>query len=473
MSLLESTLDREKTAASPLHLLAILGVAISLALPALWNGYPLVYYDSVDYVIMPFSWDMPIYRTGAYGVFALSARLVHSLWGLVIVQSLIVAYVLYEAFRLFGPRTPAQSLMVGSLFLCVMSGLPWLTSEVMPDAFTGVVVLVTQVLEFQDGGLGRRRVWGLVAILAIATDVHTSHFAILGGLIVCLYVAYWLARHGLPLLAPKVRMVFVSFVVALGIAIGSNWLMTGRPFLTQPSAVLTLGLLVQDGLAKQYLDEVCRKPGTDNPRLCMARNRLPGNANEFIWHDPDFWKLGGWSGMEGEAHRIVDGCLSKYPLTYAWLSIKLMFQQLAMVETGDGVTPMQFFIGNAIRSYYPREMTAFSNAEQQAGIDFTEINSFQVPAELASFVLLFPLIWVAWRRRDRATLTIASLVLLALLGNAFVCGALSNPNDRYQNRIAWVAMLALGMGGARLFVKSGADARRLSIDEAANDGAHV
>ncbi|HYB10609.1 MAG TPA: hypothetical protein VEJ16_13145 [Alphaproteobacteria bacterium] len=455
MSHLESTLAREKTIAAPWTLLAVLGAALVLALPALWNGYPLVYYDSVDYVIMPFSWDMPIYRTGAYGVFSLTARLTHSLWGPVVVQSLIVAYVLHEAFRLFTPTIANRALIVGTLLLSVVSGLPWVTSEIMPDAFTGVVVLATLVLAFHDGSLPRYRSAALVAILAVATAVHTSHFAILGGLIVCLHAAKWAVRLGIPVLLPKLRMVLVGFVVALGVATGSNWLMTGRPFLMQPSAVLTLGLLVQDGLAKQYLDEVCRKPGPDKPRLCMARNRLPDNANAFIWHDPDFWKLGGWSGIEGEAHRIVDGCLSRYPFTYAWTSVKLMFSQLAMVETGDGMTPMQHFIGHAIRDYYPREMTAFSNARQQADIDFSAANSVQVPAEIASFILLFPLIWFAWRQRDRLSLTVASLVLLALLGNAFVCGALSNPNDRYQNRIVWVAILTLGVGGLRLKEASG------------------
>jgi len=385
----------------------------------------------------------------------LTARLTHSLWGPVVVQSLIVAYVLHEAFRLFTPTIANRALIVGTLLLSVVSGLPWVTSEIMPDAFTGVVVLATLVLAFHDGSLPRYRSAALVAILAVATAVHTSHFAILGGLIVCLHAAKWAVRLGIPVLLPKLRMVLVGFVVALGVATGSNWLMTGRPFLMQPSAVLTLGLLVQDGLAKQYLDEVCRKPGPDKPRLCMARNRLPDNANAFIWHDPDFWKLGGWSGIEGEAHRIVDGCLSRYPFTYAWTSVKLMFSQLAMVETGDGMTPMQHFIGHAIRDYYPREMTAFSNARQQADIDFSAANSVQVPAEIASFILLFPLIWFAWRQRDRLSLTVASLVLLALLGNAFVCGALSNPNDRYQNRIVWVAILTLGVGGLRLKEASG------------------
>jgi hypothetical protein len=36
-----------------------------------------------------------------------------------------------------------------------------------------------------------------------------------------------------------------------------------------------------------------------------------------------------------------------------------------------------------------------------------------------------------------------AILTLSLLGNAYVCGALSNPNDRYQSRIAWLAVLAL------------------------------
>jgi len=35
--------------------------------------------------------------------------------------------------------------------------------------------------------------------------------------------------------------------------------------------------------------------------------------------------------------------------------------------------------------------------------------------------------------------------LLALLGNATICGVLSNPNDRYQGRLVWLAVLAAGI----------------------------
>ena len=35
---------------------------------------------------------------------------------------------------------------------------------------------------------------------------------------------------------------------------------------------------------------------------------------------------------------------------------------------------------------------------------------------------------------------LAAAVALALLANAFVCGALSNPHDRYGARVVWLAM---------------------------------
>ena len=52
--------------------------------------------------------------------------------------------------------------------------------------------------------------------------------------------------------------------------------------------------------------------------------------------------------------------------------------------------------------------------------------------------------WVLWRalRRRRWNLaTLPAFVLLALLGNALVCGLFSGPHDRYQSRLAWVPCL--------------------------------
>jgi hypothetical protein len=47
-----------------------------------------------------------------------------------------------------------------------------------------------------------------------------------------------------------------------------------------------------------------------------------------------------------------------------------------------------------------------------------------------------------WLRRRDDMLYLPAFILAALLGNAFICGVLSNPHDRYQSRLMWVASLA-------------------------------
>ena len=68
---------------------------------------------------------------------------------------------------------------------------------------------------------------------------------------------------------------------------------------------------------------------------------------------------------------------------------------------------------------------------------------------------LLPVIYCsAWRRRLPATIgEFGAVCAVALLGNAFVCGALANPHDRYGARMVWLAalavMVALGPPGTR------------------------
>jgi hypothetical protein len=56
--------------------------------------------------------------------------------------------------------------------------------------------------------------------------------------------------------------------------------------------------------------------------------------------------------------------------------------------------------------------------------------------------LLPAILGLAWRKTIPTPLgELAATVALALLSNAFVCGALSNPHDRYGARMVWLAML--------------------------------
>jgi hypothetical protein len=56
-----------------------------------------------------------------------------------------------------------------------------------------------------------------------------------------------------------------------------------------------------------------------------------------------------------------------------------------------------------------------------------------------------------WRRRLDDLTLLAGTVSLALLGNAFVCGVISGPHDRYGARIAWVATFVVLIAATRYF----------------------
>jgi hypothetical protein len=437
-------------------ILAIAGATLLLLVPAIWNGFPLVYYDSVDYVQLPFLWQMPIYRTAGYALVTLAGRLAHSLWAVPLLQSALAAYVLYETLRRFLPRSPEAALMAIAGLLLLTSGLPWFTGEIMPDAFTGVLVLAFAVLVCDENLLSPARRVALTAILALAVAVHSSHAALAGGLLLSLLLVSLAGPRLWPGLRRRLRLPLLAFLLGLGLAATANAAATGRFFLLQDNAVLTLGLFVEDGLAEKYLDHACGKP-EPKLRLCAARHRLPHNANMFLWHDRDFNQLGGWSGMHDEARKIVISAIKAYPLTYLWDSIELTARQLVMLKTADGVAPMRYLIGDAIARHYPQESAAFIAARQQQGTTFDALNAVQVPLLLLACAVLPILLVIAWRRRDPDAVLLLGILTLALSGNAFVCGALSNPNDRYQSRIAWLAVVAIAIAISRWRQGSGSD----------------
>lgn len=434
------------TAASAAAVLAAAGL---LLVPALWNGYVLFYYDSVDYVRMSFTWSLPVFRTMPYTLVAALGRLADTLWVVPLVQALAVAWVLFEALRVLSPDDARRALVPVTGFLCVFTALPWITDQVMADVFAGVAVLAITLLAFGDDRLTWARRIVLTLLVAVGTAVHTSHVAIIGGLVAALGLARFVLRRRVPGFRPALLLPLVAVGSGVAMVLAVHWVTVGRPFVTQPNSILMLARLVQDGIAKRYLDDVC--PGAAPPlRLCQYRDRLPPTANDFLWGDTPFDDLGGWQTMESEARQIVGETLRRYPVLHVKAAFALTLEQLTMMATGDGLVNMEWHLRQTIFRRYPQEYDDFMQAEQQHGIPFRLINAVHVPAlALSTFATVLLLIhW--WRRGQWRQAGLALVVLLSLLGNAFVCGALSNPNHRYQSRLAWLTVLVVAIGGRSL-----------------------
>jgi hypothetical protein len=117
-----------------------------------------------------------------------------------------------------------------------------------------------------------------------------------------------------------------------------------------------------------------------------------------------------------------------------------------------------------IERYLPAQIKAMRAARQQHwDINFTAINLVHVPVALGSMLALLAIIGRAfWRRRLDDVTLLAAAVSTALLGNAFICGVISGPHDRYGARMAWLATFVVLIAVARYFADDD-EPRRASV----------
>jgi hypothetical protein len=148
-----------------------------------------------------------------------------------------------------------------------------------------------------------------------------------------------------------------------------------------------------------------------------------------------------------EAQRIAVATLIAYPGLHARMAAKAALDQFVSFATGDEIVSWTWHTHSALEQFAPQTYPAFRAArQQQAPIDFSIMNTIHVPAAWLAIAGL-PIILLAATRR-RVPLRAAALavtVLLALVGNAIICGALSNPHDRYQSRLVPLAPLAVAI----------------------------
>lgn len=430
-------------------IVGIIGVTLVLLIPAFWNGYPVFYFDSLDYISLPYTWKIPIFRTAGYGVFATVVRPFNSIWTIVAIQSALLAYVLFEARRILFPQLGARYAVVVLAILTLVTGMPWLASTVMPDVFTVPAVLLCLMLSQIDVRLGAGRTIVFILLLALACVAHPTHFALCIGLILCIFVFDKLALYNWPFVRMHVRYATVGVVLGIAATVASNWAATGRVFVTpRTTAVLTLAVLIEKGLVQEFLEETCNDPSARKSILCEQRARLPYDANEFLWHNPDFHNVGGWDAMIKEAPWILDEVIDRHPIEFVRIMAELTLEQIVTFKTGEGFRTMVGFLDGEIRTLYTDEYAAFMDARQQSYEEGSvqpmgTINLVQVPFMMASLPLILVVVVLAWRQNDRWKLTLSGLVTLAYLGNSFICGAISNPADRYNNRIVWLVVMTV------------------------------
>jgi hypothetical protein len=223
---------------------------------------------------------------------------------------------------------------------------------------------------------------------------------------------------------------------------------------TPGGLALSFGRMLQDGIVQRYLADHCTEK---HFKLCSFRHQLPDDADAFFWGGDStaFNKLGRFKGLGDEMSTIVLGSLRDYPGLQIKMALAATVHQLVRVSTGEGVLNTIWHTYWAIEKFEPTTAKNMRAARQQRGeITFTAINALHRPVALGSMALLLATVLLGWRRQRFADLgLLAGTTAAALLANAFVCGVLSNPHDRYGARLVWIAPFVIALLLCRLYAE--------------------
>jgi hypothetical protein len=279
--------------------------------------------------------------------------------------------------------------------------------------------------------------WIVAILLALTIACHLSFLPLGIGLLLVL--------AGLRYLVPCARLGFVAAAMATApaIVLCVTIALGGPATLSTTSHDFLLARLVQDGLAKQTLDRLCPDPLL---RLCAVKDSLPPTANDFLWGDSEAFALvGGWLDSRAEADRILLASLKLFPRDHLLSALNLSARQLIWFDTGEGLISQAEPWG-VIEDNFPAEFPSYKAARQQADAlpaAMALVNRLDLPLAGLAMLALPLLAWFCWRRRRLREMAGVTLIGAALIGNAIICGVLSNPSARYESRMVWLAVFAL------------------------------
>jgi hypothetical protein len=418
---------------------AAAAAVLLLLAPALWNGFPLLQYDTGGYLARWYEGHLEESRSTVYGLY-LVATARPDFWPAVAIQAMLTVWVLWLTLRAQAIASPL-TLLVMSAALSIVTGLGFLVSTLLTDVFAGLSVLALYLVVLRGPTVARWERWALIALLAFSAATHTATLAVLLALVTAgLVVA--LIRRGLVPFAGLAHGA-LALVISIALLLAANFAVAGRLAWTPGGSAIPFGRMLQAGIVARYLAERCPDPRL--PKLCANRDKLPTDSDYFFWGSDLFDALGRFEGLGDEMRIVVRESLTAYPGAQLAAAITATAQQLARVATGYGIRTDIWHTHWIIDTFTPHANAAMKAARQQRGdLDFTAINYLHVPVAWGSTLLLLGVIALAARRRRYSGIgDLAVLAALAILANAAVCGALSNPNDRYGARMVWLATLVV------------------------------
>jgi hypothetical protein len=420
------------------ELATLLVCAVMLSGVALFAGYPLVYADTGSY--LAFHSFPP--RSFCYNLFLAPEHLTRTLWTAVPLQAVLIAYMLRLVLREVFALTSRIEFLAIVFVLCMLTSLPWIVGFVMPDIFTPMLVLGMFMLAFCFEHLSRGERCFIVAMIFVSVVVQYSHPPLAVGLLVAALVVRMMWRGRAPIAISHQGLAATLIAAGVAAIVILNYFMIDMATFSPAGYAFELSRLIENRSAEAYLRENCP---THKYAACAYLDRMPMTSTDFLWAPDSIFRKVGWLGERKEGTEIIRGTIETHPLWVLSDAIGDTISQLTLVETGVGLDPAatNYSTADGIRLHFPNDVEAFQDSRQGRG-EFVHLPRLQ---RLHLGVVAIALCWccfvAALFARDREWLPIALMMTvgLAIVGNAFVTGAISQPHPRYGARLVWLIPL--------------------------------
>jgi hypothetical protein len=221
---------------------AAIAIPVLLLAPAIWNGYPLLQWDTGGYLARWYEGYLVPSRSTVFGLylhFGEGSRF----WINLGIQALATLWILQLTLRVLGMLQPFRLIAI-SVALILATALPWLASTLLTDVFAGLSVLALFILILHGDRTSKIEKCALVAFIAFAAATHSATLAVLLGLC-CLGL---MARPFLRKRIAASGLVQGSFSLVAGAAmlLSANFALSGELVWTPGGYGVAFGRMLQE-----------------------------------------------------------------------------------------------------------------------------------------------------------------------------------------------------------------------------------
>jgi hypothetical protein len=431
---------------------AVLLGALLMAWPALYNGYPLIYPDSLSYLesgrpvaralfLHSFS-DYYGGRSFLYSLVILPFHWNITPWPIVALQALLTAYVIWLVVRSLLPRQTVTHYLFLVVPLTLFTGLGWVVGLIMPDILGPVLYLSIYLLVFAPETLSRAERMTVVPIACWAAASHVTHLIPAAGLCILLALLLVFRRHSTRIRWRAVGGVALIVLTAAAAQYALHTYLYGKPSLTGDRPPFLTARIIADGPGRWYLERNC-----PNVKLAMCNyvHRLPESTDDFLWDANGIWQNASEDTqallLQQEAPFVL-ATLRAYPREELSISFRNFWQQLTRFGVYNGPSGWVFDdFENALPGARWRYLQSRQAQQTLSSEFFTSLQDWTVIASIVSLGVLVPLVR---RHLSHRLVGLTAVIFFAVVANAFLTGVLSEVDDRYQVRVIWLLPLLTG-----------------------------